>query len=572
MKLTPLFEKLFAGEHLSKALHIELEGDYSGKSVRLAFITPSGRRLLSGDISMENGEADYYLPADVTDMAGRLAVQLFVYQGGEFVEKSALYELAVLPSADSAESVQTASGELITLATLHEELLEHSHDDSYYTKTQSDSLLSLKADKAYADDRDALKADITYVDGRDALKADKSYVDGRDALKADKAYVDEKDALKADITYVDSSVSQAKSEVIASLPEYTVPDKVSAFENDAGYLTKNITEDVMVNALLCVFSDFSCSGNMSCDGVFRSGKNTYAKTPGDYSAVVGGYDCKSTGEGSLAAGERCEAAGKYSVASGLETIAAADYQRAEGKYNAEDSEGKYACIVGNGYTEPGAIFGVNKVRRNAATLDWNGNAWFSGTVKTGGSSADDSAAAELATKSYVDTAAANAAPDLSSYATQDYVNTAVANAAPDLSSYATQSYVNTAVTNAAPDLSSYATQSYVNTAVANAAPDLSSYATQDYVNTAVTNAAPDLSSYAKLSDIPAVPTKLSSFTNDSGFITSAAVPTKLSSFTNDSGFITSADGGNAAKVCGLRFAVASAAPTSAGSDLITFVV
>ena len=37
-----------------------------------------------------------------------------------------------------------------------------------------------------------------------------------------------------------------------------------------------------------------------------------------------------------------------------------------------------------------------------------------------------------------------------------------------------------------------------------------------------------------------VPTNLSEFTNDSGFITSAAIPTKLSAFTNDSGFITSA--------------------------------
>ncbi len=37
-----------------------------------------------------------------------------------------------------------------------------------------------------------------------------------------------------------------------------------------------------------------------------------------------------------------------------------------------------------------------------------------------------------------------------------------------------------------------------------------------------------------------VPTNLSEFNNDSGFITSAAIPTKLSAFTNDSGFITSA--------------------------------
>lgn len=41
--------------------------------------------------------------------------------------------------------------------------------------------------------------------------------------------------------------------------------------------------------------------------------------------------------------------------------------------------------------------------------------------------------------------------------------------------------------------------------------------------------------------IPAIPTKTSDLTNDSGFVTSAAVPTKTSQLTNDSGFITDAD-------------------------------
>lgn len=48
--------------------------------------------------------------------------------------------------------------------------------------------------------------------------------------------------------------------------------------------------------------------------------------------------------------------------------------------------------------------------------------------------------------------------------------------------------------------------------------------------------------YAKQTDIPAVPTKTSDLTNDSGFITSSAipsVPTKTSQLTNDSGYITS---------------------------------
>ena len=48
----------------------------------------------------------------------------------------------------------------------------------------------------------------------------------------------------------------------------------------------------------------------------------------------------------------------------------------------------------------------------------------------------------------------------------------------------------------------------------------------------------DTSSDAFIKNKPAIPTKTSDITNDSGFITSAVVPTKTSDLTNDSGFIT----------------------------------
>ena len=44
----------------------------------------------------------------------------------------------------------------------------------------------------------------------------------------------------------------------------------------------------------------------------------------------------------------------------------------QGKYNVLDSAGKYAHIVGNG---------DNITRSNAHTLDWDGNAWFAGSVE-----------------------------------------------------------------------------------------------------------------------------------------------------------------------------------------------
>lgn len=42
-----------------------------------------------------------------------------------------------------------------------------------------------------------------------------------------------------------------------------------------------------------------------------------------------------------------------------------------------------------------------------------------------------------------------------------------------------------------------------------------------------------LSEYAKKSELPVVPTNISAFTNDSGYVTSSAIPTKLSQLEND---------------------------------------
>ena len=47
-------------------------------------------------------------------------------------------------------------------------------------------------------------------------------------------------------------------------------------------------------------------------------------------------------------------------------------QHVEGIANIEDAEGKYIHIAGNGSFEE---------RRNAYTLDWDGNGWFAGNVE-----------------------------------------------------------------------------------------------------------------------------------------------------------------------------------------------
>ena len=75
---------------------------------------------------------------------------------------------------------------------------------------------------------------------------------------------------------------------------------------------------------------------------------------------------------SHAEGVGTTASGGGSHAEGYKTIASSNYQHVQGQYNIEDSSGTYADIVGNG--------SINR-RSNAYTLDWEGNAWYSGTIE-----------------------------------------------------------------------------------------------------------------------------------------------------------------------------------------------
>ena len=98
------------------------------------------------------------------------------------------------------------------------------------------------------------------------------------------------------------------------------------------------------------------------DGTTASGQSSHAEGGG---TTASGTDSHAEGSGTTASG-------KYSHAEGYYTTASSDYQHVQGKYSIEDPSGTYADIVGNG--TPGR-------RSNAYTLDWEGNAWYSGTIE-----------------------------------------------------------------------------------------------------------------------------------------------------------------------------------------------
>ena len=125
-------------------------------------------------------------------------------------------------------------------------------------------------------------------------------------------------------------------------------------------------------------------------GNTASGANSHAEGRGNTAsgehAHAEGHQCVASAEGSHAEGSACEATGVHSHAEGnqtqamaydshaegLGTVATGRVQHVQGKFNEEDTENKYAHIVGGGTSFLD--------RKNIHTLDWNGNAWFEGNI------------------------------------------------------------------------------------------------------------------------------------------------------------------------------------------------
>lgn len=120
------------------------------------------------------------------------------------------------------------------------------------------------------------------------------------------------------------------------------------------------------------------------DSITASGTGSHAeglssRAVGDYSHAEG-YGAKANGRCSHAEGQGTEATGDYTHAEGRGTKASGNCSHVQGKYNIEDTENKYAHIVGGGedtYT-----------RSNIHTLDWTGNAWYKNEVYVGGKDKD----------------------------------------------------------------------------------------------------------------------------------------------------------------------------------------
>ena len=123
-----------------------------------------------------------------------------------------------------------------------------------------------------------------------------------------------------------------------------------------------------------------------------SGDSSHAE--GDYTEASGedshaeGKHTTASGYASHAEGEYTKASGKYAHVEGYHTTARSNSQHVQGKYNIEDTASTYAHIVGGGTS--------NTDRKNIHTLDWNGNAVYSGDVNA--TDSDGSTVSLLGTK------------------------------------------------------------------------------------------------------------------------------------------------------------------------------
>ena len=142
--------------------------------------------------------------------------------------------------------------------------------------------------------------------------------------------------------------------------------------------------------------------NSHAEGYQTIASKNYSHAEGSYT-TASGHSSHAEGSSTTAIGYHSHAEGNYSTASGFSshaegsyTKASGDHSHVQGKCNIEDTSSIYADIIGNGTS--------NTARSNAATVDWNGNAWFAGDVYVGSTSGTnkDDGSKKLATEEYVD--------------------------------------------------------------------------------------------------------------------------------------------------------------------------
>lgn len=162
------------------------------------------------------------------------------------------------------------------------------------------------------------------------------------------------------ITWADKVALQEKPDVVAE-------NKVTAADMNQIKTAVNETIDTMPSNLV----NGQAEGSIRSIGAYDETGKLLGKN-----AQAFGKSTTASGIAAHAEGADTIASGNQSHAEGVHATAQGENQHVQGKYNIADTIN--AHIVGNGSDSSN--------RSNAHTLDWSGNAWFSGDIYTGSTS------------------------------------------------------------------------------------------------------------------------------------------------------------------------------------------
>lgn len=136
----------------------------------------------------------------------------------------------------------------------------------------------------------------------------------------------------------------------------------------------------------------------TASGIYSHAEGNNTKASG-YVSHAEGFLTTASGNYSHAEGIGTTASGDYSHAEGFHTTASRSYQHVQGIGNIEDSNNKYADIIGNG-----SYYGGDEITRsNAATVSWDGISWSQTDVRAGGTDQDNATYSLIALAEGIDT-------------------------------------------------------------------------------------------------------------------------------------------------------------------------
>lgn len=268
------------------------------------------------------------------------------------------------------------------MPTVPENVSSFANDANYATTSYVDNAISYVESDVYYGTEEPTDGSLIWLkpDGEVDVYATKEYVDESIAnAQIEGGEVDLSDyALKSEIPDVSNFITSVPSEYVTET-ELNNKGYLTEHQSLSDYATKTYVQDEIDKI----------DTSVTVEGIGMVGTGVCAEIF-NYDSYFN-PDNVASGSYSHAKGRNTTASATCAYAEGLNTIAAGDFQHVQGKFNIEDTNEKYAHIVGNGDAT---------TRKNAHTLDWNGNAWFSGKVYVGGTSMDD--ATELGAGGSVD--------------------------------------------------------------------------------------------------------------------------------------------------------------------------